>query len=172
VFKAEYFLKKATMLGVKKSRRAYRKSTPVGRLRRNAEKMALHATLLMSRVSSWGVKDVRLEEVSTAASAVVDVSSKVCGILDDLERAGFVPPEKRRVVAWEAGQRVALGDKFRVKYEAAFRDELKDGGVCLDTLVVDKVLASGEVVVRREGGGHSFIVPKTHLTSRSEAATA
>jgi hypothetical protein len=171
MFKAEYFFKKATMTGVKKSRRSYRKSTPVGRLRRNAEKMSLHATLLMFRVSSWGVKDARLEEVSTAASLVVEASSKVCGILDELERSGFVPPEKRRAVAWEAGQKVALGDKFRAKYELAFRNELKDDGVYLDTLVVDNVLDSGEVVVRREGGGHSFIVPKTHLTSRSEAAT-
>jgi hypothetical protein len=142
----------------------------VGRLRRNAEKMALHATLLMSRVSSWGVKDARLEEVSTSASVVVDASSKVCGILDDLERSGFAPPEKRRAVAWEAGQRVALGDKFRPKYEAAFPDELREDGEYLDDLVVEKVLVNGEVVVRREGK-NPFIVPKTHL-KRAEEATA
>jgi hypothetical protein len=101
--------------------------------------------------------------VERLAGAVVARAREADGLLAELEDSGFAPPEKQRAVAWVEGQKVAVGAKFRAKYEAAFRENLERDSGFLDLLVVDKVLdPSGEVVVRRRGKS-PFLVPKTHL---------
>jgi hypothetical protein len=124
--------------------------------------VAQHANLLRSRASSWTSDDKRVAEVEKLAGSVVVKAAEVNTLLVDLEDSGFVPPEKTRVVKWEAGQRVAVGVKFRAKYEAAFLDALKRDVGYLDDLTVESVLPSGEVVVRRRERS-PFLVPKTHL---------
>jgi hypothetical protein len=155
------------MTPVKKSKRPYRKSTPIGRLRRNADKVSQHASLLRSRVSSWASADDRVAAVEKLAATVVSKATEVDVLLADLEESGFVPPEKARVVTWEAGQRVSVGRKFRVKYEAAFPDDLARDPRYLDDLVVERILDSGEIAVRRKGRS-PFLVPKTHLVEAEE----
>ena len=146
----------------KRTKRPYRKSTPVGRLRRNADKVCQHASLLRSRAASWGAGDERVAAVERLAGSVVAKAREIDGHLASLEESGFTPPEKQRSVNWEVGQMVAVSPKFRAKYEAAFPDELKRDPGYLDELVVENVPPSGEVVVRRRGR-RPFLVPKTHL---------
>jgi hypothetical protein len=151
------------MAGVSKTKRPYRKSTPIGRLRRNADKVSKHASLLWSRVSSWGaVDDERVVTVEKMSSSIMSTSLEVDALLATLEDSGFVPPEKPRTVTWSRGQVVAVARKFRPKYEEAFRDDLRRDSGYLDGLVVVDVLTSGEVVVRRKTRS-SFLLPKTHL---------
>jgi hypothetical protein len=159
------------MMGVKK-KRPYRKSTPIGRLRRNVDKVLQHSSLLKSRVTSWGVREDRVaswgvcEErvaaVEKLAALIFARATELDGLLVVLECSGFVPPEKQRTVKWEVGQRVAVGRKFRAKYEAAFRDVMRGDEGFLDSLVVETILPSGEISVRRRGRS-PFLVPKTHL---------
>jgi hypothetical protein len=154
------------MTGVK-TKRPYRKSTPIGRLRRNADKVAQQASLLRSRVSSWGSSDDRVVAVERLAGVVVAKAGELDGILGDIEASGVAPPEKSRTVTWVAGQRVAVGRKFRAKYEVAYQGVMRLDPNFLDDLVVENVLPSGEVVVRR-GGRTPFMVPKTHLVEAGE----
>jgi hypothetical protein len=155
------------MPGAKK-KRSYRKSTPIGRLQRNVDKVSQHAALLKSRVSSWGPSpDGRVSEIERLAGIVLSKADALYSLLVDLEASGFVAPEKPRAVTWEEGQRVAVGQKFREKYEAAFQEDLKNDGAYLDELVVESVLPSGEVVVRRKRRS-PFLVPKTHLVEAEE----
>jgi hypothetical protein len=157
------------MTGAKRSKRPYRRSTPIGRLRRNADKVSQHASLLRSRVSSWGSSDERVVSVERMASLVVAKSTEIDVLLADLENTGFVPPEKQRSVKWEVGQRVAVSLKFRPKYEAAFPEDLRRDPGYLDELVVENSLPTGEVVVRRRGRS-PFLVPKTHLVEAGEVS--
>jgi hypothetical protein len=163
-------LKCESMTAVKRSKRPYRKSTPIGRLRRNADKVSQHASLLKSRVSSWATDDARVAEVEKLVASVVVKASEVNELLAELEDSGFVPPGKLRAVTWVAGQKVAVGRKFRAKYEAAFPVDLERDSGYLDELVVENVLPSGEVVVRRRGRS-PFLVPKTHLVEAEECSS-
>ena len=106
---------------------------------------------------------VLVVEASELAGAALEKIQVADERLAELEGSGFVPPEKPRSVSWEPGDRVAVGKKFRVKYESVFRDVLQTDPGYLDDLVVDSVLSSGEVSVRRPRGRTPFIVPKTHL---------
>lgn len=151
----------------KRVRREYRKNTPIGRLRRNVEQMRHHAGLLLARITSWGSDEGRLAELEKRASTVVTMSGEMDEILVKLDRDGFVPPEKSRMVKWEIGQRVAIAQKFRSKYEAAFKEILKTDDGFLDDLRVDSELPTGEISVRRRGRS-PFIVPKTHLVGVEE----
>jgi hypothetical protein len=162
-------LKCESMTAAKRSKRPYRKSTPIGRLRRNVDKVSQHASLLRSRVASWSSADERVAEVEKLAASVVSKAAEVDELLADLEDTGFVPPEKARVVTWTVGQRVGVGKKFRAKYETAYHSELERDPGYLDVLVVESVLDSGEIAVRRKGRS-PFLVPKTHLVGVEEAS--
>jgi hypothetical protein len=134
------------------------------------DKVSQHATLLRSRVASWGENDERAASVEKLAISVISKAGEMDVLLADLEDSGFVPPEKQRVVTWVVGQRVSVGKKFREKYEEAFRDVLKNDPGFLDDLVVENSsLPSGEIVVRRKGKS-PFLVPKTHLVEVEECS--
>lgn len=145
-----------------KVKRSYRKSSPIGRLRRNAYQVRRQASLLQARVAAWGSSDDVVASVEAAAAKIVELVGVADGRLAALERSGFAPPEKPRVLTWEEGQRVAVARKFRGKYELAFCDILERDPDFLDALVVESVLPSGEISVRRKGRS-PFLVPKTHL---------
>jgi len=141
----------------------------VGRLRRNADKVSQHASLLKSRVSAWSPHDERAAAVEKLAGVVVSKAAEIDGLLAGLEESGFVPPERPRTVTWLAGQHVAVGSRFRAKYEAAFPELLRSDPGYLDDLVVESTLPSGEVVVRRRRCS-PFLAPKTHLVEAGESS--
>ena len=143
--------------------RQYRRSTPIGRLRRNAAKIARHAALIQVRIISWGeVVDDRVAEVLAKVGQILKLFSFMDTILEGLEESGFAPPVKSGTMSYQAGQHVMIAPKARLKYETVFKTALQRDPCFLEDLVVSDVLPSGEVVIRR---GHQlpFMVPKSHL---------
>ena len=143
--------------------RQYRRSTPVGRLRRNAAKVARHASLVQARIASWGeVEDERAAQVRSRMGGILALASEADKIMERMERSGFVPPKKSGALVYQIGQHVMISPKARLKYKAVFKQALKDDPKFLDDLVVDNLLPTGEVVVRR-GRQLPFMAPKSHL---------
>jgi len=143
--------------------RQYRRSTPVGRLRRNTAKVARHASLVQVRIESWGeVADERVAQVNSRMGGILVLASEADKILGRIERSGFVPPKKSGALVYQIGQRVMISPKARSKYRVVFKRALKEDPKFLDDLVVDTLLPTGEVVVRR-GKQLPFMTPKSHL---------
>ena len=143
--------------------RQYRRSTPVGRLRRNVAKVRRHASLVQIRIMSWGeVDDERVAQVLNRMSSIQVLVSEADKILERLERTGFVPPKKSGALVYQVGQHVTIASKARPKYREVFKQALKDDPRFLDDLVVDNLLPTGEVVVRR-GRQLPFMASKSHL---------
>ena len=143
--------------------RQYRRSTPVGRLRRNASKAARHASLVQARMASWGeVDDDRVVKVRSNMGAIMMLASESDRIMERMEKSGFVPPKKSGALVYQIGQHVMISPKARLKYKAVFKQALKDDPKFLDDLVVDNLLPTGEVVVRR-GKQLPFMTPTSHL---------
>ena len=146
--------------------RQYRRSTPVGRLRSNAAKVTRHASLVQIRIMSWGeVDDERVAQVLNRMSGIQVLVSEADKILEKLERSGFVPPKKSGALVYQIGQPVMISPKARMKYKSVFKQALKADPRLLDELVVDQLLPTGEVVVRR-GKQLPFMTPKSHLLPR------
>jgi hypothetical protein len=82
--------------------------------------------------------------------------------MEKLEKSGFVPPKKSGALVYQIGQRVMISPKARPKYREVFKQALRDDPKLLDDLVVDNLLPTGEVVVRR-GKQLPFMTPKSHL---------
>ena len=143
--------------------RQYRRSTPVGRLRSNAAKVALHANLVQLRIMSWGeVNDELVAQVMNRMSGIQVLASEADRIMEKMERSGFVPPKKSGALVYQIGQHVMISPKARPKYMEVFKQALRDDPSFLDDLVVDNLLPTGEVVVRR-GRQLPFMLPKSHL---------
>lgn len=143
--------------------RQYRRSTPVGRLRSNASKMMRHASLVQIRIMSWGqVDDELVAQILNRMSGIQVLASEADKIMERLERSGFVPPKKSGALAYFIGQHVMISPKARPKYMEVFKQALRDDPRFLDDLVVDNLLPTGEVVVRR-GRQLPFMLPKSHL---------
>jgi hypothetical protein len=145
-------------------KKRYRRSTPITRVRRNVEKVAFHARLVLERLESWRTSNCA--SVLSAIGLCQDLEHKA-RLLDDrvadLETTGFVPPKKSAALHFEEGQRVRVTDKHRPKYEQAFAAVLREDPDFLDDLVVvDPSLPTGEVSVQR-GKRTPFIARKTHL---------
>jgi len=157
-----------TMSTTRKTRR-YRRSTPLGRLVRNVEKIVRHASLMKARLLSWGVaSDSRLSLLVFMTDEVTGKAGDMTDVLAKLEAEGFTPPERPRGGEYAPGQRVQVAAKFRAEYEEAFRTVIASDPEYLDDLVVDSVLESGKVVVRR-GKKSPFVVSKTHLLPLRES---
>lgn len=152
---------------VKVKKRRYRRSTPVGRLKSNAEKLVRHASLMRARLTSWGASEPTLDLVSSKLSLVEDSAAVMRHALSSLERSGWEPPTKSSGVEYVPGDRVAIAESHRSEYEEAYADQLRDDPDMLDELVVSKVLDSGKVVVQR-GKKTPFAVAKSHLVHVEE----
>ena len=155
---------------MRKSKKIYRRSTPVGRLRRNASKIARHATLVFIRLISWknGVNsDKRLLEAEEIVSEILEEASRLDVVMGRLEKSKFVPPKRSNALSFEIGQHVAIGPKYRDKYGLVFAKFLGEDPLLLDDLVISNILPTGEVVVQRKQRT-PFLVSKSHLVERSE----
>ena len=146
--------------------RQYRRSTPVGRLRRNAAKVIRHASLVQVRMASWGkVDDDRVSQIDSRMGGIRVLASEADRIMERMERSGFVPPKKSGALVYQIGQHVMISPKARPKYMEVFKQALREDPRLLDDLVVDNLLPTGEVVVRR-GWQLPFMLPKSHLLPR------
>jgi DNA-binding MarR family transcriptional regulator len=141
----------------------YRRSTPVGRLRRNATKIARHATLVKTRLISWGpIADKRISLVKELVEEILVKVTTIDRRLGELERNGFVVPKRSSAIFFEQGQMVSIVPKHRRKYRIVFAEILKTDPRMLDGLTVKSTLPSGEVVIQR-GQCTPFLVSKSHL---------
>lgn len=146
------------------SKRCYKRSTPVGRLRRNAKKIARHAELVLSRLNSWGNgnTDKRVVLSCLIVNEILGAASRLDKTMGSLEKAGFVPPKRFSSLQFKVGLHVAIGPKYLDKYRQVFASVLKDDRSWLKDLTVVAVLASGEIVIQR-GKSTPFPVAKSHL---------
>lgn len=151
--------------------RQYRRSTPVGRLRRNAAKVARHAALVQARLLSWGsVDDDRVSQIDSRMGGIRVLVSEADKIMEKMERSGFEPPKKSGALVYQIGQHVTISPKSRTKYRLIFRQALKADPRMLDNLVVTDLLPTGGVVVQ---GGRQlpFMAPKSHLLPKDAPAS-
>jgi len=156
----------ASKSGVSKS--AYRRSTPVIRLRRNVDKIERHAVLCQDRLEVWRSSgDGRVEAALRAVTGVKERVVELLGLVDALERDDFVPP--RRMLPWRPskGDRVKVATEHRGRYEDAYAKVLRSDPNLLDELVVVDLLSSREILVQR-GRRTPFIVRKSHVVRLSE----
>lgn len=153
-----------------KRKRCYRRSTPVGRLRRNVAKVTRHAELALARMESWhnGKSNQKLEAAKVTVHEVLAKTTELDRILGLLEKSNYIPPKRSSALKYEIGQHVAVGPKHVAKYRLAFAEVLKKDPNMLKDLVVSNILVSGEVVVRR-GECTPFLVAKSHLAGLKES---
>ena len=146
------------------SKRCYKRSTPVGRLRRNARKIARHAELVLSRLNSWGNGNTNKEVISSRliVNEILSAASRLDCVMGLLENTGFVPPKRSNSLQFNVGQHVTIAPKYMDKYHRVFASVLKEDSSLLKDLVVEAVLSSGEVVIR-PGKRTPFPAAKSHL---------
>jgi hypothetical protein len=147
-------------------KRSYTRRGPVGVVHQNVAAVLKHAHLAAARLDAWadGSDDPVL---TTARALALQVRDEASALVEDVERlvsSGFVPPE--RDTSLRSGELVAVKPEHRRRYEGVVM-VLEDPGA-LDLLTVDKVLDTGEVLVRRSGKA-PFPARRSHLVRiRSE----
>lgn len=141
----------------------YRRSTPVGRLRRNVEQSGYHNGLAIGKLRGWQASDdQRVERALAIASEVAERNVALGEQVGILEESGFVPPRRWRAYQPEVGHRVRILDKHRDRYRLLLERQLEEDPKMLDDLLVTRVLPSGEVAVQR-GRRTPFLARKSHL---------
>lgn len=148
--------------------RHYRRSTPLGRLRSNVQKVARHAGFVSRRVASWEDGGPEVRAVAEGAQSVTKIAGAMDATLEQLERAGWEPSPRPSTVEYAPGDHVAVAEKYVDKYSEALAGLLKSDPDVLGDLVVDKVLPTGELVLRR---GRRVVVPmapRSHLVPRED----
>jgi hypothetical protein len=144
-------------------RSKYRHSTPVTRLRRNVLKVLYHDGLALSRLRGWQTgSDDDVGRLLDLAEQVAELGAEMDVQLAKLEESGFVPPRRSQARVFELGQHVRVEEAARPRYRLLYERQLRDDPEMLDDLVVDKVLPSGEVAVRR-GRRAPIAARKSHL---------
>lgn len=146
--------------------RRYRRSTPVGRLRRNAQKILRHAGFVTGRVASWGTDVPELVLVADRAKLVSEMASDMDRSLGALEAEGYEPPPRPSSPEYEAGDRVCVASKHLDRYREALAGLLREDPDMLEDLSVDRVLLTGELVLRRGKKVVLPMVPKSHVEHR------
>lgn len=140
-------------------RRRYGRTTPVGRARKNLEKMEKAGDLVAGRFSTWlGGGDAHERTILSAVESLDDALKKVRLVIravDSLEAAQWSPPKRSSAVSLEEGAPVRIAEKHRQKYLQVY------GADVLDDLIVSQILPSGIAV--KHGKASPFIVPKSHL---------
>jgi hypothetical protein len=150
---------------MEKRKRSYKRSTPIGRLRRNADKIARHALLSQDRLKSWqnGVPNPHMQEAWKILESIINKTFQLDSLMDALEKSGWEPPKKTGTIHFEAGQHVAIAPGSRERYALVFGRSLKNDPAFMDDLIVEAVLPSGGISVRRGRGTPCLIPAKSHL---------
>ncbi len=141
----------------------YERSTPVGRVLKNLEKAEKALGLATERLGTWlnaenpqsEIKDV-LERVTLATDEV----ARAAADMKKLEASGWSPPKKSLALVYEPSERVKISDRYRNKYLKIYTPAV------IDSLVVVKMLESGEVAVKSTGSSTPFFVAKSHIERR------
>jgi hypothetical protein len=148
-----------------KQKRSYRRSTPIGRLRRNADKIARHARLSQDRLKSWqnGVPNRHMQQSWDILEEIIAKVAHLDSLMGALEASGWTPPKKTGTLHFEPGQHVAIAPGSREKYTLVFGRSLKNDPSLMDDLIIEAVLPSGGISVRRGRGTPCLIPAKSHL---------
>lgn len=154
------------MTGRAEKKRGYTRRGPVGVVLQNAAAVARHSQLAARRLDSW---------LASGNQVVVEARETVLRILHDthvlselvesLAGSGFSPPEKTEPPL-APGDGVRVVEEHRSRYEQAYAHVVAGVPGALDELVVEKILESGEVLVRC-GRRVPFPARKSHLARRS-----
>jgi hypothetical protein len=146
-------------------RRSYKRSTPIGRLRRNADKIARHALLSQDRLKSWqdGVPNPHMQDAWKILESIINKTFQLSSLMDALEKSGWEPPKKTGAIHFEPGQHVAIAPGSREKYKLVFGKHLARDPDLMDDLVIEAILPSGGISVRRGRGTPCLIPAKSHL---------
>lgn len=144
-------------------KRDYTRRGPVGVVAQNVAKALRHSHLAAARLDGWVScsDDPVLAQASGLALQVRADAASLAELVDRLVESGFVPPVRDASLA--AGETVAVKPEHRRRYEAAYEDLVRVDPGALDRLTVDRVLDTGDVLVRR-GERTPFPVRKSHLT--------
>lgn len=128
----------------------------------NATSVVRHAHLAAARLDGWRTADdpLVLEAGALALSVHAD-AIRLVGLVETLERSDFEPPA-RVDPPLAAGERVQVKPEHRRRYELVYAQATRDDPGFLDDLVVEEVLETGEVLVRR-GRRSPFPARKSHL---------
>lgn len=147
--------------------RRYTRRRPLARLHRGVEMMIKTAGLATSKIESWrscmdDPPGVLLEACSAAESLRRSLAIfEACAA--KLEESGFEIPRRSKAICHAVGSRVRVLDEHREAYMSLYEEQLGKDPRVLDDLVVAKVMASGEVVVRRDGVDLPIVARKSHL---------
>lgn len=140
------------------SRRPYRRSTPLGRARKNFERIGRAAEVVAKRISVWDPQG-RSEVLSSAdrAKQILARAQEGEKFLRVLEKLNFVPRRKSGP-AFDPGTAVTIVPRCREKYKEIYSAKV------LGSLRVVSTLKSGEVAVMAFGS--KFMVPRSHIERR------
>ena len=143
--------------------RRYRRSTPVGRLRHNAQKVLRYANLVRARISSWSNEDPRLSPVLEGAASAATIALAMDRSLEQLEKEGFAPVPRSSAAVYREGDHVAVVAKHVGKYTEALAHLVREDPDLFGDLVVDCVLTTGELSLRRGRRVVLPVVPRSHV---------
>ena len=148
--------KKPESNGVK---RAYSRTTPVGRVCRRLDTMLKILAFSIRRMGQWSPDEsdaVRaLGQARNAESALIDAHDAVLRLC----ARGWLPPRRTGSISFVEGEEVRIAEKHQPKYLQIYTMNI------IDNLHVAKLLPTGEIAVRYVGTT-PFIVPKSHLERR------
>lgn len=146
-----------------KARGSYERSTPIGRVLKNLDKVKKCNDNALARLSVWAKRapdDPRLKMVLEYALKVDNAARHAMDVVGVMLSDDWTPPKQSSAIVFEVGEEVKVADKYRPKYAEVYKKEV------LDELVVSKIADSGEVVVKN--GATQFLTPKSHLVRRGK----
>lgn len=143
-------------------RRAYERTTPVGRVKKHLEKALRVASFAAQRMQAWEhATDTDLIAGLAHARNAVSGLEAALGNVEKLFDADWTPPKKATSVSYSEGEDVRVAAKYRDKYLQIYPTSV------IDNLVVAKCLPTGEIAVRH-GSSSPFIVAKSHVEKKTK----
>ncbi len=150
-----------------RSKRKYKRTTPIGRVGRNIEKTSRILGYSLGRLETWskfstGADSKKLAMLVDEAREIVVGLGRLNDDVKALAKKGFVPPKKTTLaVVFSVGDEVKVGAKYLDKYQSVYPV------AGLRTLVVDKILPSGEIAVSSEKAHIGpILIAKSRLEKR------
>jgi hypothetical protein len=144
----------------KTPRKAYERSTPVGRVKKSLEKINRIASVVFSRLLVW--EKAGSAEIARAMGDVEKISKAAESALLNVAMLGahWAPPKKSSAVSFEENDKVRIAKRHLDRWSQVYTPK------SLGKLTVVSLVDAG-VVVRYENGT-PFLVAKTHLEHRRE----